>query len=322
MLEILIPTYNRASFLEKNLEIVSSQINAASVQDKVSIVISDNASCDETVTVIDRLKIQLFVDLIAYKQDKNIGLEANAVFLLRKATAPFVMYLGDDDYLPDGYIERVLQLIARDDELTCIIPGFSALYLDGSITPARNAKFKEKKFRAGNYAALKLAQYGHQLSGLVLKREGLVDAYCRDDSLRNLYPFIFFVAYNLLRGNGYYLPKYQVLVTQGNSKDWKYDDAGLVPDILRNFKILYPQKPLHRIIINFIFMSQQSWRLRIGKNPINAIKSLFFIVKSPSVDILTKVFLPLLYFGLYLPKLILYIPRKIYRAMKPSERSI
>ncbi len=317
MLEILIPTYNRAPFLEKNLELISSQIKSASVRNKVSIIISDNASCDETAAVIDRLKKQLFVDLISYKQDNNVGLEANALFLLRKATAPFVMYLGDDDYLPDDYIERVLQLIAQDNELTCVIPGFSALYLDGSIAPARNAKFKEKKFRSGDYAALKLAQYGHQLSGLVLKREGLAETYYKDGSLRNIYPFIFFVAYNLIRGNGYYLPKYQVLVTQGNSKDWKYDDAGLVPDILRNFRILYPNKLLHRTIIGFTFMFQQNGRLRIGKNPINAIKSLFFIVKSPSVDTLTKVFLPLLYLGLYLPKIILYIPRKIYRAMNP-----
>jgi hypothetical protein len=176
------------------------------------------------------------------------------------------------------------------------------LYGDGSITPARTAKFNIKKFTPGLASALKLSSFGHQLSGLVLKRDGLYERYVADEKFRNIYLFIFFVAFNNLRGNSYYAPIHQVLVSQGNSKDWRYDESGLLTEILKNYQITYPHSPIKRLFLCHAFTVQQSWRLQIGIRPSNikkSIKAYIHLYKNDYLDMAYKASLLFLYPFLY-----------------------
>lgn len=50
-LSFCIPTYNRSSFLEKNLNIIVNQIEELSVENDVEILVMDNASSDNTAAV-------------------------------------------------------------------------------------------------------------------------------------------------------------------------------------------------------------------------------------------------------------------------------
>jgi len=300
MIDILIPTFNRAPFLKKNLNILIKQIQDSQLADKISISISDNCSEDETINKVKKIiDIHPNIQINLYKQKKNIGLEKNAIFLLEKSTAKYIMYLGDDDYLPEGYLKYLINKIHNTENIACIIPGFSALYADGTVKPIRNADFDEKIYKPSFNTVIQISQYGHQLSGILLKREGLFENYIANEQLRNIYPFIFFVSYNCLQGISVYAPKYQILVSQNNSKDWSYDDSGLLTEIFKNYKILYPDSYLKRNIMNFVFMNQQSWRLRIGKNIKNAYKSFIHLEKDEHIDLFTKVFLPFQYVYLY-----------------------
>lgn len=298
MIDILIPTYNRADFLKKNILILDRQINNSNLIEYFKILISDNNSEDNTWSLIGDLKNEVQTKIEIFRQEKNIGLEPNAVFLLGKSSAEYVMYLGDDDFLPDGYLDFVVKVI-KEDNAECIIPGFSGLYSDGSVKPARYEEFEIKRYEPGFDTVCQISNFGHQLSGLVTRRQSLYEEYTREEKYRNIYPFIFFITYCMLQGVTYYAPKYQVLVSQNNSKDWRYDAAGLLLDIFRNYRIAFPNDRDKLVGACLSFAKKQSWRLRIGYNPINAFCAFFQLVKSKEVDSRIKLALIWLYPFLY-----------------------
>jgi glycosyltransferase involved in cell wall biosynthesis len=277
MIDILIPTYNRKNDLNKNIYHLNDLIEREGLEKYFNILVSDNCSTDDSFEELQKIKSNLKVNITLFQQDENIGLEKNAIFLLEKATSDFIMYIGDDDYLPSGYLSYVVDKINEDIQVCVIIPGITAYFAGGSTKESRIEKFSEKKFEEGFLSALKTSHLGHQLSGVLFRREGLYDKYTENNNLRNIYPFIFFVAYNALRGKVYYAPKYKVLVTQSNSKDWGYDDSGLLTEIFKNYKIIYPNSVLKRFLLCQYIMIKQRWRLRIGKNPYPAMKYLLFI---------------------------------------------
>lgn len=309
MIDILIPTYNRAEFLKKNILILDRQIKERNLGNYYKILVSDNNSEDNTWDVIGELKNEVQVELEIFRQEKNIGLEPNAVFLLGKSHAEYVMYLGDDDYLPDGYLDFVVKII-QEENAECVIPGFSGLYSDGSVKPARYSDFEIKRYESGFDTVCEISNFGHQLSGLVTRRRSLYEEYTKEENYRNIYPFIFFVTYCMLNGVTYYAPKYQVLVSQNNSKDWRYDASGLLLDIFRNYKIAFPNDRDKLVKACLSFAKIQSWRLRVGYNPINAFRSFFHLVKSKEVDSRIKMALIWLYPFLYGKGLVKIIKNK------------
>ena len=316
MIDVLIPTYNRAPILIKNILLLNEQMLSDGIAERFRILVSNNYSTDDTKAALEAVKNDITVELKIYNQCSNIGLEKNAVFLLCESDSEFIIYIGDDDYLPSGYLKFIAETIDNDASVTVIIPGFSSLYSDGSTLPARYANFEIKKYPPSLVTALKVSNFGHQLSGLVLKRDGLSEKYLYNESLRNLYPFIFFVASNNLRGFTYYAPRFQVLVSQGNSKDWRYDDSGLLVDVLKNYKILYPESWLKRLLLSWSFTIKQSWRLRVGLNPLPVIKSFLHLLKSKDVDHSFKFTLILLYTYLYTRKILCLLKRSIFREIR------
>ena len=310
MIDILIPTYNRAEFLRKNLLLLNRLINEGGLQSEFRIIVSDNCSTDNTPDVLEEVAQTLTVELQRYRQEQNIGLEPNVLFLLKWATSEYVMYVGDDDYLPRGYLEFVVDRTKSSNSF-CVIPGYSELFPGDVINPRRNAAFDLKHYPAGFATVCELSNFGHQLSGLVTRRDGLYEVYTQHEQHRNLYPFVFFVAYCMLRGGTFYAPKYQVLVSQGNSKDWRYDASGLLIDIFKNYKLAFPHEPFKAALASIYFAKAQSWRLRVGRNPMNTIRAFFHLVGSKDVSLLIKVSMFALYPYCYVEKGLSFVRRHI-----------
>lgn len=267
LLQVLIPTYNRREALLKNLEQLHRLLGTSSLFDKVGLVVSDNCSTDgafdaarEFVALADpRLDVQLA------RQETNVGLERNAVSVLQHASAPNVMFLGDDDYLPEGYLPEVVDRLERDGP-QCIIPGFSEVMADGRIELRRGGKPKDTL--PGFGAVRRLSLYGHQLSGLVVPRKGLLERYLARPQFRNVYLFMFFVAASLEQVPGHYLPQFQVLVSCGNVKDWRYDSSGLLAEMFKNYESLYEGRRFEKIYCCLRVAYRQRWRLGL-KDPID-----------------------------------------------------
>lgn len=309
MIDILMPTYNRSNFLKKNILLLEKQIVENKLSSCFRILVSDNRSEDDTWETLNSLKGEVSTKLEVYRQSENIGLEPNAIFLLEKAEEEYVMYLGDDDYIPEGYLSFVVETI-KNENAYCVIPGYSGLYPDGVVKPSRNADFDVKRFEPGFTTVCEVSHFGHQLSGLVTRKESLYEEYIKDSKKRNIYPFIFFVSYCALRGVTYYAPKFQILVSQGNSKDWNYDASGLLLDIFRNYKIAFSddKEQLARACVSFV--KAQPWRLRVGRNPLKSIKAIAHLIQSSEVDKRIKIKLLGVWPKAYLVSIIRFLKKK------------
>jgi len=262
LISILLPTYNRAPFLIKNLEMLAGYIRKGNLQDKVEIVVSNNQSIDKTEE-----KVKLFqnkntdIQLRYFTQTENIGLEKNALFVLKEAKGEYVMYLGDDDYIELDYMLESIKYI-NDKTIHCIIPANKPIDIKGNeITGGRDVNLQTKKYESGFNNCIANAWRGHQLSGLVLKREKLYESYLKYN-VNNIYLFIFFVSLSSLNGDTVHLTEYPVKITvvPQTSKDWNYGKDGLLNEIFDNYKKL-PLSNLKKTKLQLHHYRKQSWRL-------------------------------------------------------------
>jgi len=111
-LTIAIPTYNRASKLEKQLAWAVNAIDGR--WDEVELIVSDNASPDETPAVCDRWKALSHGALRIQRQQSNIGLVRNVLACIEAARGEFVWVVGDDDTIFPEAFPWVLDCIQRE----------------------------------------------------------------------------------------------------------------------------------------------------------------------------------------------------------------
>ncbi|MGH2639707.1 MAG: glycosyltransferase family 2 protein [Rhabdochlamydiaceae bacterium] len=306
-LDILIPTYNRRKELLDNLQILDEYIARTGSTAFVWVVVSDNFSTDGTYNeacgFLDTCKMTLKI----YHQDRNIGLEENAVFALSEAHAEYVMYLGDDDYLQFEYFQHVLRLIGSRTNFTCCVPSFVARTKDSRFLAARDLGTNES-FAKGMYAVTRLFLKGHQLSGVAFLRRGTLDGYLSRPNLRNKYLFMYFVGFNCMRGRSEYVREFPVTVTLGQIKDWAYGKDGLSVDILKSIRCLLEGNPLRRtrLELSAFFSSAQSTRIIYRRN-LQRLRAIFLTFRSRHLSILSKVIIvplvPLYCFKVFLNRM-------------------
>jgi glycosyltransferase involved in cell wall biosynthesis len=106
---ILIPTYNQSGYVVQAVESALSQD-----YDDLEVVVSDDASSDDTQAVLERYRSHPRVHI--FRNERNLGRVANyRESLYRRARGEWVLNLDGDDYLcDDRYISDALDLARRD----------------------------------------------------------------------------------------------------------------------------------------------------------------------------------------------------------------
>lgn len=107
---ILIPTYNRSSYLEKAIQSALSQSYT-----NIAVVVSDNASTDDTETV--SAKYVHDHRFTYFRHPENIGMVRNWRYALDNIIdSEYVLILSDDDELiDDDYLKAVSALLERNE---------------------------------------------------------------------------------------------------------------------------------------------------------------------------------------------------------------
>lgn len=124
-LEIMVISYNRAKFLEEQLQSLCAQTIKG-----LNIRIIDNASTDETLETVGKIKSQHQEHSITFEQ-ANCHFESNAESFRRTqrlATRKYVAVFHDDDIVHPCYIENVLKVINRHPEAVGISCSEEVLY--------------------------------------------------------------------------------------------------------------------------------------------------------------------------------------------------
>ncbi len=104
LLTIAIPTWNRARFLAYSLEQLVQEADGCP---ELEVLISDNASSDDTVDVVRRA-IERGLRVRYVRNEVNIGSDRNIAQCFNLALGRYVYILGDDDVLVDGMLAKIL----------------------------------------------------------------------------------------------------------------------------------------------------------------------------------------------------------------------
>lgn len=264
LLDILLPTYNRSDKLVKNISLICSQLGILKKESYVKIIIVDNCSSDNTFDAVEGMVAKFpnsRIDL--YRNTENVGLYNNIIKALSYASAPFIMYLGDDDFLPMTYWEHVFKLLEGDKDVGFIKPCRREIdsFFD---VPTRldTGDATVKPFKRNMWSTLLLASSCNQLSGLVYRN---IDLYARvqREKVLNVYPFMAFAGWVLEKHQGYSIEGSPVLITDGVKKDWGYGQDGTLGDIVDNVKFFLGRPLLKRMIGEAYFANKWKWFLSI-----------------------------------------------------------
>jgi abequosyltransferase len=101
-LSICIPTYNRGEYIGDTLESIAAQVTP-----DVEVVVSDNASSDDTRAAVEAFRARL-PRLVYWRNDENEGFSRNFMRAVDLASGDYCWLLGSDDVVCDGMLERVL----------------------------------------------------------------------------------------------------------------------------------------------------------------------------------------------------------------------
>ena len=125
VLSICIPTYNRCNYLEDTLKSIIVQLTP-----EVEIVISDNASTDETGLIIGEFS-RKYKNVRYSRAEKNNGPDANFLRVVSLGQGEYCWLLSDDDTIKPGGIATILQAI-KD---RCDIYTFNETTCDNKMKP-------------------------------------------------------------------------------------------------------------------------------------------------------------------------------------------
>ncbi|MEW6006219.1 MAG: glycosyltransferase [Stygiobacter sp.] len=113
ILSICVPTYNRAYYLKECLDSVIE--SAIGTYDDIEIVISDNASTDNTQEIVENY-INNY-NFIFYKRNKTNVIDENFFIAASLAKGEYIWIFADDDKMEKSAISSVLKYIKQDYNL-------------------------------------------------------------------------------------------------------------------------------------------------------------------------------------------------------------
>jgi glycosyltransferase involved in cell wall biosynthesis len=116
------PVWNGADFLPEAIDSLLAQ-----TFDDFELIICDNASADATEAIC-RERMRDDPRIRYYRNDRNIGLQANTQKVLDLATAPYFMWASHDDLWDPSYLAVMVSELDRDDRF--VLAGSNAASID------------------------------------------------------------------------------------------------------------------------------------------------------------------------------------------------
>jgi len=111
LLSIAIPTFNRYKYLKELIEQLLFQYQKIDKL-KIEILIVDNASTDETRNYLTEISS---TDFFYYRNQKNIGADANFIECVKKSKGNYVWLLGDDEKLENNALKTIIEILEKDN---------------------------------------------------------------------------------------------------------------------------------------------------------------------------------------------------------------
>ncbi|TWR27566.1 glycosyltransferase [Mucilaginibacter pallidiroseus] len=231
-LSICIPTYNRSAFLRSNLLSLFDQINDQ--ENEVEVIISNNASTDDTDSVVAPYLHR--ANVTYQSQPVNLGAIKNILNVVERAKGEFCWIIGDDDFLMPGAVKNVLEVINKNSSIDFIYAKVTEIEIDEylkypqpfhteMVTNNTGLQYKIierwEKLLTPQYSIIFLGE----LMGSVFRRALWVSYKLEDldepylSTLNTSYPHSVIFANTMIGRKAIYLETPSVLAMAG-SRDW------------------------------------------------------------------------------------------------------
>lgn len=184
ILSICIATYKRPQLLKEAIASISRQIAGhPEINDKIEVVVSDNASNDNTKPIAESAG-SYFRHFTYTCNKENIGFDLNVVSVVKNATGDFCWYLGDDDELFPGSIAYVLSII-EEGKFAFIGTGSTPIN-NKNICSTQLAPLREKLLTTNDINECFFAEYCQGgFSVLIFERTPWLEALDEKDYLHH-----------------------------------------------------------------------------------------------------------------------------------------
>ncbi len=116
ILSICIPTYNRSNSLSRTLK---KLINQKWFNRDIEIIISDNASQDDTKTVVEKYK-KIYNNIHYYRNSHNIWYDRNLDKALTLANGMYIWTLSDDENIIAWTLDYIVKTIHKYKNISYI----------------------------------------------------------------------------------------------------------------------------------------------------------------------------------------------------------
>lgn len=177
ILSICIPTFNRASYLQRLLARLAQEL--AGTDGQIEVVVSDNASTDDTARICASSPLGTVLRYV--RQPRNIGAEANIQSVIRQARGTYAVYLADDDILLWPGIAEALALLDADPDATALYAPWTHVDL------VRNRTGRQFYHQTG-IATIPRCDYLHLARHILDNRIFSEIFICRTDIYRRIIP--------------------------------------------------------------------------------------------------------------------------------------
>jgi len=180
-LSVAIPTFNGSRYIREALDSIISQLD--DIDEEIEIVISDNASTDQTPEIIREYQ-KKYPFIKYFCNDENLGADRNFDLAVRRSTGEYVWLFSDDDKMTPKAIRKVLKVIHGHKDLAVITMNYSRFdeKLGKSITDRVVSEYKDILFESADDFWSKLDILSALVSVNIICRSLWVNA-----STRNFY---------------------------------------------------------------------------------------------------------------------------------------
>lgn len=142
LLSICIPTYNHAEPLRKCLESIIPQAE----QYNIPIYVSDNASTDNTMKILESLK-KIYPFLYFKSNSENLGVDQNMVNAVRMTSTKYVWALGSRRIILPGMLDKIYKILNESDLDLLVLNDLDSNY---TVPESMSYSSAEKVFRELN----------------------------------------------------------------------------------------------------------------------------------------------------------------------------
>jgi len=122
LITVAIPTYNRSALVKGCVESALAQTYR-----NIEVMVSDNASPDDTVAVLRSISDKRVRVLTS---TENVGAIANHAKCLREAKGDYLVLVSDDNVLDSKFLEKCARLIRQEPGLPIVLAGYDNLVMD------------------------------------------------------------------------------------------------------------------------------------------------------------------------------------------------